>query len=227
MEKKHKISNQQIKGLVVSMMVGVGILSLPSAVANVMGNDGWIGILLGGILNVPFIIIINKIFQLYPDKDFFEIGRDVLSPVIFNIFLVGFLVYVILLASYVTRNFVEVIRVFLLDTTPTEIIIVTFILATSYIARSEIDIIGRAGYHIYPIIIGFAVFITVVSIPSADFTNLLPVFQSNIRLVPKGIGISFFSYVGFEILLLTIPYAEKKEKTLKYSLMALAIVTLI
>lgn len=215
MDRKHKVSNQQIKGLVVSMMVGIGILSLPSVIANIMANDGWIGILLGGILNIPFIIIINKIFQLYPDKDFFEIGRDVLSPVIFNIFLVGFLMYVILLASYVTRNLVEVMRIFLLDTTPSEIIAITFILATSYIARSEIDIIGRAGYHIYPIIIGFAIFIIIVSIPNADFTNLLPVFQSNIRLVPKGIRVSFFSYIGFEILLLTIPYAEKKEKNIK------------
>lgn len=75
MNGQNKISNMQIKALMVTIIIGVGILSLPSDIAIVMGNDGWIGILLGGLITIPFIIMIDRLFKLYPNRDFFSIGK--------------------------------------------------------------------------------------------------------------------------------------------------------
>lgn len=227
MKNLNKISSKQIKAIVVSTIIGVGILTLPNTIALAMGNDGWIAIILGGLFVIPFLIIINKIFELYPDKDFFQIGREVLGKWIFNIFLIVYLWNFILFSALITRSLAEVIKAFLLLTTPTELIIVTFIIATSYIARLNIQIIGRASYHIYPIIIMFMIFLTLVTITGVDFTNMLPVFQSNVKQLPKGIGITFFSYAGFEILLFVLPFAEEKGKTLKSSLIGISLVILI
>ncbi len=44
---RNKISNKQIKALIITIVIGIGILSLPSDVAMIMENDGWIGILIG------------------------------------------------------------------------------------------------------------------------------------------------------------------------------------
>ena len=88
MQKNNNISNKQIRALLVSTIVGIGILTLPHQISLLLENDGWIAIILGGLLIFPSIIVINKIFQLYPDKDFFEIGRIVLGKWIFNLFLV-------------------------------------------------------------------------------------------------------------------------------------------
>lgn len=202
----------------------MGILYLPSNIAIVMGNDGWIGIILGGLLTIPLIIMINKIFILYPDKNFFQIGYEVLGKWIFNIFLIIFLIYFILLLSFITRNLAEIVNAFLLETTPTEVMIVTFILATAYIARSDINIIGRMSYHIYPMILGFVVIVSLISSTGLDFTEMLPVFQSNVKDLPKGLWITFFSFSGFEILFFVLPFAEEKEKTIKYSLIGICTV---
>lgn len=202
----------------------MGILYLPSNIAIVMGNDGWIGIILGGLLTIPLIIMINKIFILYPDKNFFQIGYEVLGKWIFNIFLIIFLIYFILLLSFITRNLAEIVNAFLLETTPTEVMIVTFILATAYIARSDINIIGRMSYHIYPIILGFVVIVSLITSTGVDFSEMLPVFQSNVKDLPKGLWITFFSFSGFEILFFALPFAEEKEKTIKYSLIGICTV---
>lgn len=202
----------------------MGILYLPSNIAIVMGNDGWIGIILGGLLTIPLIIMINKIFILYPDKNFFQIGYEVLGKWIFNIFLIIFLIYFILLLSFITRNLAAIVNAFLLETTPTEVMIVTFILATAYIARSDINIIGRMSYHIYPMILGFVVIVSLITSTGVDFTEMLPVFQSNVKDLPKGLWITFFSFSGFEILFFALPFAEEKEKTIKYSIIGICTV---
>ena len=224
MRENDKISSKQIRALLVSTIVGASILSLPNKMALELGNDGWIGILLSGLLALPIIIIINKLFQIYPDKDFFEIGRIALGKWLFNIFLIIFLSYNIVLMSIVSRNLAEILKAFLLETTPTEIMIISFILVTTYISRSEIGIIGRAAYHIYPIVLGFVIFLLLVSLTSVDFTNMLPVFQSNMKNLPKGISISFLSYTGYEILLFSLPFTEDRENTIKPSLIGFGIV---
>ena len=224
MQKNNNISNKQIRALLVSTIVGIGILTLPHQISLLLENDGWIAIILGGLLMFPSIIVINKIFQLYPDRDFFEIGRIVLGKWIFNIFLVITMIYLVAVMSSLARNLGEITKAFLLETTPTEILIVSFILATSYIARCEIQIIGRAAYLIYPIVLGFIIFLFVVSLPNIDFTNMLPMFQSNMKKLPQGITTSFFSYLGFEVLLFSIPFAEEKNKTLQSSLIGIGIV---
>lgn len=224
MQENNKISNKQIRAIVVSTVVGTGILSLPNKMAVVLGNDGWIAIILAGLLVALVTIIMNKIFQLYPNRDFFEIGRIVLGKWIFNILLIFFLSYLIIIMAATSRNLAEILKAFLLENTPTEVVIISFIIVTVYIARSEIQIIGRASYHIYPIVLGFTIFLLLVSLTSVDFTNMLPAFQSNMKNLPKGIGISFFSYAGFEVLLFSLPFVEEKERTTRASLTGVAIV---
>ena len=224
MKENSQLSSKQIRTIVITTIIGIGILGLPSNIAKVMGNDGWIGILLGGLLLLPLVVIINRIFIIYPGKDFFEIGYEVLGKWIFNGFLILFLIYFILLSAFIIRYLGEIVKAFLLGITPIEVLIISFILVTTYIARSEINIIGRMSYHIYPIIIGFVIFLTLITLTGVNFTEMLPAFQSNFRDIPKGLWISFFSYSGFEILLFTLPFSEEKNKNMRSSLIGVGMV---
>ena len=230
MRETNEISSVQIRGLIVSTVIGAGILSLPNKMAIAIGNDGWIPIILGGIFSIITVLIINKIFQIYPNKDFFEIGREALGKWIFNFFIFIFFIYNMTVMASLARNLAELVKAFLLETTPPEVLIITFILATTYIARSEIQIIGRLGYHIYPIIIVSIIILIIFSLPSIDYTNALPVFQFDISKLPKAVLDSYFSFVGFEILLFAIPFAEDRNnnsKIVRTSISAIIIVTII
>lgn len=227
MNKDPKVSNIQIRGLIVSTVVGVGVLSLPSSLAHIVGRSGWMVIIISGLLMVPLLIVINQIFKDYPGKDFFEIGKLTLGNFIFTICLVIMLAYFVVFLSFVVRNLGELIKAFLLPTTPLEIIILTFILATSYIACYEIDVITRAGYFIYPMILIFALIVVLISLPKSDFTNLLPVFPVDLKFFPKGISAALFSFAGFEMILFALPYVEERENTINSSILAIGTVTAI
>lgn len=221
---KNNISNEQIKALIVTVVVGVGILSLPSDIAMIMENDGWIGILIGGLVTIPFIIMIDRLFKLQPGKTFFQLGKEVLNPIVFQIFLIIGVFYTIILLGYTSRIFADIIKAYLLETTPTEIIIITMLVAISYIARSPIEVIARIAVMIYPIIIMFIIFLIIINIPNMDITNIYPMFQAGYRTIPKGIIAALFSYSGYEFILLALPYAEDNKKTLRYSLNGIMIV---
>ena len=112
MGEENKLSSKQIRALVVSTAVGIGILTLPNRIAIANGNDGWITIILSGLLIIPIIMVMDRIFKMYPNKDFFTIGREVLGKWVFNIFLIIFFIYFIVLMSNIVRNLGELIKAF-------------------------------------------------------------------------------------------------------------------
>lgn len=221
MNKEIKVSRIQIRGLIVSTVIGVGVLSLPFDLANTMDNKGWMAIIISGLLTIPIIYIINKIFEQNPKKDFFQIGEEALGKVLFTICKIIILAYLVVLMSYVTRTLGELIKAFLLPTTPTEVIVLTFILTCSYIASYEIDVIARAGYFTYPIILIFAAIIILISLPNADFSNLLPITNIDLTKFPAGIKASILSFAGFEIILFALPFVENKEGVFKSCIYAI------
>ena len=224
MEKKNQISNEQIKALVITTIIGIGVLSLPSDIAMILDTGGWVAIVIGGILIIPFIIIVDRIFKLYPGKSIFQIGKEVMPPFIFKLFLIVILFQIIFLLSYSIRIFAEIIKVYLLETTPTEVIIITMLVAISYIARSKMEVIARMAVMIYPIIIGFIIFLILVNLPNMDYTNLCPLFDIEYQRVPKGIWTTLFAYAGYEIIILALPLSEDRSKSLQYSLRGLFVV---
>lgn len=224
MHKKNTISNNQIKNLLITSVIGVGILSLPSNMASILDNDGWLAILVGGLLIVPLIFMVDRLFKMFPNKDIFQIGEEVLGRILFTILLIVIIIYTILTLAYAIRVFGEVIKGYLLDRTPIKVIIITMLLAACYLARAEIEVLGRMATMVYPILIGLIIFLVLISIAEGDFTNILPVFNADFTLLPKGILISLFSYAGYEIILLAYTTSDNKKDALKYTLRGLFIV---
>lgn len=224
MKGNQTVSNDQIKNLLITTLIGVGVLSLPSQMANILENDGWIPIIIAGLFFVPFLIMVDRLYKLYPNRSIFEIVIEVYGKVIFNILMIIVVIYFIMITAYTTRVFGEVIKTYLLETTPMEVIVLTMLLATAYLSRSQLQVLARTATMIYPILILLVIFLTLISIPDSDYTNMLPVFNSDFKKLPSAIVASLFSYAGYEIIFLVYPYSDDKKNTLKYVLRALFIV---
>jgi len=227
MKGKQTISNQQIKNLLVTTVIGVGILSLPSEMATILENDGWIPIIIGGLLFIPILIMIDRLYKMYPNRTIVEMGMEIYGRLFFSIFMIIILVYLVMLEAYTLRVFGEVVKSYLLEITPIEVIIFTMVLAISYLARSELLVVARTANMIYPILLGLIILLIVISIPNSDPTNMLPAFQSDFKNIPKGIVASLVSFAGYEIIFVAYPYSEDTDNRLKYVMRGLLIVTVI
>ena len=224
MKKNETISNLQIKNLLITTVIGVGILALPNQMVTILDNDGWIPIIFGGLLVIPFAVMLDRVYKLYPDKNIYQIGREVYGKFIFNIFMIIILMYFVIQDAYVARIFAEVVKAYLLETTPIEVIIITILLVSAYLARCEIQVLGRVATLVYVILITLVGFLVLISLPDADPTNMLPVFNADFKKLPSAITGALFSYAGYEVVFIAYSSSDDKNNILKYIIRGLLVV---
>ncbi|MFZ0369154.1 MAG: GerAB/ArcD/ProY family transporter, partial [Halobacillus sp.] len=69
---KTKLSRRQYFFMIVQTEIGVGILSLPYDLHSAAKQDGWISLLIGGVLLQIVLLVIWLLAKRFPDKDFFQ-----------------------------------------------------------------------------------------------------------------------------------------------------------
>lgn len=223
-----KISSFQLGVLLFNTIVGVGILSLPSDVAGTLGNDGWALIVIGGAIAVFLNYLINRLTIMFEGRTFIEFGRELVTTPISDILAFIYIIYFLIILAFELRIFGEVIKMFLLESTPIEIVILTMLLVSTYLVRSNVESIGRMTMIIFPIIFIPIGILVIIFSPTLNLSNILPLFRLNIFDMVKGIPDTFFSFIGFEIIMIFMAYVkDPKKDSLKFSTLSILFVTII
>ena len=225
--KNDKISSLQLAILLINTIIGVGVLSLPNTLAKNLKSDGWVLVIVSGILAIIFTIIVSKLMETYSGKTFVEFGKElVTTPVSFVVSII-FVVYFIGLSAFATRVLGEVVKMYLLLSTPIEVIIMTMLLTTTYAARCGVEVMARMSIIIIIAVSIPIAFLFVAVFMDIEINNLLPVFQFSIMDVIKGIPSVFFSFIGFEFLLIFMAYSANQKKSTKYNVFSIVIIMII
>ena len=114
----NNITSGQLMALVVSIQVGIGSLNLPNYLSQDSGHDGWISILIYGLIITAIISIIIKLMNRYNNKSIYEINNCLYGKYLgrlLNLFIVLYLWYS---ACLYLRIYTNVIHVHLLRSTP-------------------------------------------------------------------------------------------------------------
>ncbi|MBU3189035.1 spore germination protein [Clostridium bowmanii] len=211
---------------VVVAIVGIGIFSSPKDVIDKVGSDAWIVTLASGIVIFLLLYLIYMVMKKNNFEDFTNILQNNFGKLFGGLFAIIFAIYSIFIVSLGMREFVEVIRLFLLRQTPTEFILMTTILTGNYLVRGEIgDVVKFNEISFWIMFISiFAVFILIAI--NADFTNLLPVLNNKPSDYFSASRYALFCFGGFEIAYLILPYVKKKKnafRVLRKSIMFVSI----
>lgn len=225
MEKR--VSNTQFKALIITGVVGVGVLSLPSSIARIANNDGWISIVIGGAISVLLMYLMVSLAQMHPGKVVFEYARELLGNFGFYIFAVIYIIYFMMVLAVEVRIFAEVIKVFLLENTPIEVIIISMLITSMWIGRYKIEVVARIALLMYTVLFVIIIFGVIAVFPQLDFTNIFPLFQTNVKTIIGGVRETFFSYLGIDFVLVSLAYLEEPKEAMKYSMRAILSVTLL
>lgn len=222
-----KISSNQMMFILLTTIIGVGILSLPRNVAEKAGTDGWILIILGGITACILTTISVKLVNMFTNKTIVEFGRELITTPVSNVVSIILFTYFVIFSAFEVRIFAEVVKMFLLDDTPTEIIIISMLFVSAYLVRGGIEGLARMAELILPIVI-IPVFLLLLSLlPDLDFTNLLPIFRTNPLDIIKSVHITFFSFMGYELILLFSAYVKDTENLMKFNILSILIATFV
>ncbi|MFG6494670.1 GerAB/ArcD/ProY family transporter [Fictibacillus sp. UD] len=210
-----QISPYMVFYMVTTMQVGVGILGFERYIAKSAGHDAWIAVVLGGL---SFNIIIWMIYRilLKENTDIVGVHRNLFGRWVGGLLSLLLLLYFISTVITVLRTYIEVIQIWMFPELGTGVIAILFlVLAYSFVVGGIRAVAGLA-------VLGF--FITLplfllkyYALKDAHYTNLLPIFDHSITEIlaaTKGVTLN---YLGFELILLYLPFLKQPEKSQKWA----------
>ncbi|KNF09779.1 spore germination protein A2 [Gottschalkia purinilytica] len=225
MDRNNNINKTQNLLLLVNTVIGVGVLNLPSVLAAEVGSSGWISLIIAGIILMILVVIMTKVAARYERKTLVEFGKDLLPTPIANLISFIFFLHILSAGALVLRIFMEVIRVYLLNATPIQVIGITIVIVCAHSVRSGIESMARIFTLVTPVIFVPVIFVILVVAVDINFSNYFPLFDVSIKDIISSISKILLSISGFEMIYIFTPFIkDDKKDLLKYNLWAVVIV---
>ncbi len=223
---KYKITQNQYTFIVLSNMIGVGILSMASSMSATAHQDGWITTIIGGIYPLFVVVTAGIMDKKLKDSDFWSGCNEIYGKPITYLFAFIFLFNFLTAFASVLSGFANVMKQTILINflSPISIIVPTIVLIT-LISICGIDMLGKICelyfYLTIPLVIIPLFFITKGSI-----TNIQPILSDYEKIV-EAIPSALYAFGGVEICYIIISRISNKKNTIKAGFLAVGITTLI
>lgn len=209
------ISPYQLAMIIIMTVISIEVFSLAAEAADNLGADGWLTIVVLGIINIFSVLIIVRLNSIFPGKTIAEYSQIIIGTIPGKILTSFFAVYLIIVIAYVTRVFTEVVKMFLLFRTPTEVIMLSLILVCTYVVRGGIECVARINELLFPILFIPFIAIMLFGFPIMDFSNLRPILQIPPGRVLTAIPRMIFSFGGIELALYYIGFMKEPRRAYK------------
>lgn len=212
MEKKGFIEEFALFASLSVSMIGNGVFYAPAIVTKYVGQNGWIVALITGLLLLVIFLCISKLISLNKNKDLTHILTDVYGNIIGRIiaFIYSFLIVIVL--ALLLRSFSEIISMYLLSKTPTEIIIVTLIFIGMYLSRGGLANVVHFNEIVFWIMFIPIGLILLLTLPQSNFSNILPIGGYPIRDYASSSIEMLFLLSGFSVAFILLPYVRERNK---------------
>lgn len=210
------ISEKEILVAVASMIIGIGVLSLPKQLAkDTIASDGWIALLVGGFIVIGITWAVARLAATFPGQEFITYATKLTAkPIAIVLTSIHVLITMNVVAIQI-REIGEISKHYLFDRTPVEVISLAFFLVVIYaVAGSRVGLF-RLNMMFLPIFLFIAVAVLVFSLGKFEIENLFPVFKTDFMNNVKAIGTSVTSYVGFGILWFYLSLVRQPKKAPK------------
>ncbi|AEI41075.1 GerAB/ArcD/ProY family transporter [Paenibacillus mucilaginosus] len=233
MKRSFKLGEESIGSLdltitISSMMIGVGILTLPKTLARVtMSSDGWMSIVLAGTMAIVCAWIMAKLAGRFHGEGYFAYASSIITKPVALLWTTGMSVYYIVFCAFEIRAIANISKQYLFERTPVEIIALTFLLVTVYAAAgSRIGLI-RLNTLFLPLVMSISVFVLLFSIPLFHYSDLKPFFITDWHKVLGGAKETVFSVLGFEVVLFYTSLMKRPEDAPKAAMLGVALTVLL
>lgn len=196
---------------IVVAIIGVSSFSYPREVAGAVGTNGWIIAIIEGLIWYIIAYMTYRVIEINDYNSFYDISINNFGKIIGFLVSIFFIMYNLTIISIQMRMFVEVLKMYLLEKTPTEFILIVTILTGEYIIRSDISSLVKFNEVAFLIMSCAIIFVMVFSLNKADFTNVFPILTSKPVDYIRAFCTTMFSFAGIQILYLVCPFVKNKK----------------
>jgi spore germination protein len=219
-----EIGQREITVAVASMIIGVGILTLPRLVSQAtQGSDGWISIAMAGCLAIFFAWIVAKLAARFPKKTFFEYTSAIVTKPVAYVLTLLFGVHFLLFVAYESRAIAGVSKQYLFDRTPVEVVAFVFLLVVIYAVSGSRVALLRINLLFLPIVLTVACVMQFMNLGFLEIGNLKPFFKTEWSGIFAGTKESVLSFLGFEIMLFYVALMNRPKDAPKAAIIGISI----
>jgi spore germination protein len=211
MNEKEFVGKYGLFSTIVVTVIGVGVFSYPNSMANEVGTDGWLVTLAAGALCFIPLFTVYKIVNKNGYITFYNILENTVGKILSKVLALILTAYFIFSVSLGMRIFAEVIKMYLLEQTPTEFILLVMIFTGIYLVRGEISALVKFNEISFVIMFVPIIIVLLFSTRGGDVTNVLPVLQHSPNEYFNALITSTYSFGGFEIAFLILPHVKDKK----------------
>lgn len=219
-----QVSPLQVSIGLISIMLGVEFLAMPNHLARAAGRDGWMSLILAGLLVAVVILSLTLLARRYPGQNPVKYYQEILGRPLGILLLLTLLTIYCLQEAYAVREFADVVKLYLLPKTPTEFIILSLLFVSAYAVNHGVNAVLRVMQVFFPLLIIPLLFLFLMALPLADFNELLPPLGNGVVPVLAGIKSSFKAYGSFFAFAFFLPFLQEVQKAPMTCLLGLGVV---
>lgn len=219
-QKENNVTVLQAASILVSTIIGVGVLPLPLFAVRAANSGAPLVTLLGVLLTLLASILIAVLGKRYPQQTLIQYSEHILGRWLAAAGSLLIIVFFAVLTSLTAREFGEVILTSVLKNTPLEITVLIMLLLAGLATRAGMSEFAYMHYFYMPLMLIPGLVIVALSLKNAETLNLQPFWGIEPSLPKMGQGVltvAALCQASF-IMSAVIPSMNKPEKALAASL---------
>jgi len=211
---KEKLNPFHVAILIYMIQTGVVIFSLPRMLAQYIGYNGWISVLLFYAFITLNIMLISLVYRLCDGKSIFQIIEQTLPKIIYYPLYMVLIVAWSLTGSLIAKEYIIIYQSFVFPTThPMFIKIFVDILAYLLVIKGIYNI-TKAATMFFALVI-WTIMLLLFFINNFQFLNFTSFYFREGTGEFSGFVDILSAFLGYELVLLLFPFAEKGKKLMK------------
>ncbi|TWD89200.1 spore germination protein [Neobacillus bataviensis] len=217
MENHREITTVQAATILISTIIGVGVLPLPLFAVRGGGSGAPLVTLAGIILAAIGLFIITILGTRHPQKTIITYGEDIVGKWIGKMCSMIVIFFFVILSALAAREFGEVVVSAVLRETPLEVTVFVMLLIACLSVRYNINTFAYIHNFYVPAILGPVLIIVAFSLKNANPLYLRPLIENDFYSMAKGMLTIAALFQGSFIVTMIIPFMKNPKKAIKAS----------
>jgi len=176
-----RISPHQFMTLGAAVFMGTTFLPIASVVTGVGGRDGWMSVLPGFAVGVPYGLMVINLLEQYPRRNLLQISETLFGKWIGKIIASIYILITAYLGGLLLGQVGDIYQTSIMPLTSIWVFYLGGLLLVYYLVRSGIEVFARFSEAIFPLIVIALLLNIGLSLPRIEQGELIPILSEGFK----------------------------------------------
>ncbi|MBO9606529.1 MAG: endospore germination permease [Paenibacillaceae bacterium] len=217
MEPERQITVIQAAAVMISTIIGVGVLPLPLFAVHAGESGAPMVTLFAALFAFAGLYLLTRLGMRFPSQSIIQYSEDIIGKWLASVVSAVIILYFALLTSLTAREFGEVVVTSVLKTTPVEVTVIVMLLLAAITTRNNMTTFAYIHLFYFPLLLVPGLLIVTLSLKNADIINLQPIWGNgtSAKVMLSGIFTIASLFQGAFIQSAVIPAMRRPERAMR------------